>query len=105
MTTGLIELSSDEGGVLIEAEVEEGERRQVSGAATRVSESLDQIAPILRAVCKPIANTWSELNRDVTVESAEVQFGLSFEASGNVFIANGKGGANLTVKLNLKPKA
>ncbi len=100
MPSGLIEL---EEGILIEAEVT-GDRNIAGGSAERVRKSLDQIGPLLKTVCRPIVTVWSELNRDLSIEEAEVQLGVSFEGHGNVFVAKTKAGANLTIKLKLKPK-
>jgi hypothetical protein len=38
------------------------------------------------------------------IEQAEVEIGLSFEGQGNLYVAKSAIGANLTVKLVLKPK-
>ena len=40
----------------------------------------------------------------MSIEKAEVEIGLGFEAGGDVFIVKGKGKANLSVKLTLLPK-
>jgi len=40
----------------------------------------------------------------VILEKAEVEIGIGFSAEGNIFIAKGKGSANLKVKLVLSPK-
>ncbi len=101
MATGLIEL---EEGVLVEAEVEGGPRNIAFGGAEKVAKGFDQIAPLLRKVCQPVASVWSELNRDMAIDSAEIQLSLSFEGSGNLYLVKSKAGANLSVKLTLKPK-
>jgi Trypsin-co-occurring domain 1 len=103
MATKLIRL---EDGVLVEVEAAPGEPQQISGGspATRVESNLERVVPVLRKVCLPLTNTWKELNKDMNVEKAEVEIGLSFEAGGDVFIANSKAGATLKVKLVLGPK-
>lgn len=103
MATKLIRL---EDGILVEVEAAPGEAQQISGGSpvTRVESSLDKVLPVLSKICRPLANTWKELNKEMNVEKAEVEIGLSFEAGGDVFIASSKGGATLKVKLILGPK-
>ena len=103
MNTKLIQL---EDGTLVEVEVPEDQAQPISGGlASRVNESFDKIRPILIRTCRPIAEAWKEINQDMDIEQAEVQLGLSFEGEGNLYITKSKAGANLTVKLVLKPKA
>jgi hypothetical protein len=54
--------------------------------------------------CKPIINAWKELSEEIYIEKAEVELGLSFEGEGNIYITKSKAGANLTVKIILKPQ-
>jgi len=103
VATKLIEL---EDGTLVEVEVSEDQIQQISGGfADKVSSTFDKVRPILLNVCRPITEVWSELNKEMQVEQAEVQLGLNFEGEGNLYITKSKAGANLTVKLVLKPKA
>ena len=99
MPTELIRLGDD---LLVEVEVDSQESRQVSGgSAERVAKSFSQIQAVLSTVCKPLKSTWQELNKEMTVEKAEVEIGLGFEGEGNLFVTKAKAGANLTVKLTL----
>ncbi len=66
--------------------------------------SFDKIKPVLMGICKPLAETWKEMNRDLQIDQAEIQLGLSFEGEGNLFVTKSKAGAKLTVKLTLKPR-
>lgn len=101
MATRLLKLGD---GILVEAEVSDDEARPISSRqAKSVDETLASLAPLLIKVCQPIAASWAELNRAMNIEQAEVELGFSFEAEGNVYIARGKTGATLTVKLVLKP--
>jgi hypothetical protein len=100
MATKLICLSD---GTLVEAEVDETEARPISGgAADRVSAALDNVEPILVNVCRPVAQAWSQIPDELSVEAVEIELGLAFEGEGNVFVAKAKAGANLTVRLTLK---
>lgn len=40
----------------------------------------------------------------MSIEQAEVELGLSFEGEGNLFVTKSTLGANLKIKLILKPK-
>ncbi|MGK7927228.1 MAG: CU044_2847 family protein [Spirulina sp.] len=102
MASKLIEL---EDGTLVEVDVSENEARQISSrAADAVSSTFDKIKPILKKVVKPIAEVWTELNQEVELEAAEVEINFSFEGEGNIYITKAKTGANLSVKLIVKPK-
>ncbi len=102
MPTKLIEM---EDGTLVEVEVSQDEAREISGGlADKVSASFDKIKPILINTCRPITAAWKELSREMEIDKAEVQLGLSFEGEGNLFVTKSKAGANLTVKLILKPR-
>ncbi len=100
MATKLIELDD---GTLIEVEAMPGQAEQISsGAAERVHKSLEQIQPLLLSACLPVAAAWNELSKQMTIEHAEIELGLSFEGEGNLYITKFKGGANLLIKLVLK---
>lgn len=105
MTTQLIELND---GLLVEVLLEKDLIEPIAGGESKeivkVDSSIDQVQGILLKASKPVLAVWEELNRDLIIEKAEIELGLGFEAEGNLFIAKGKGNANLTVKLILKPK-
>ena len=101
MATKLIQLDD---GTLVEVEVPEDQARQISGgSADKVDATLEKIKPILVKSCKPIVAAWKELNKEITIDKAEVQIGFSFEGEGNLYITKSKVNANLTIKLVLKP--
>ncbi|MCP4697589.1 MAG: hypothetical protein GY862_12175 [Gammaproteobacteria bacterium] len=103
MATKLIEL---EDGTFVEVTIPGDQIEQISGGtAERVDGAVDRIKPILLKTCKPIMAVWEELNKEMTIDQAEVELGIGFEAEGGLFVAKGKANANLTVKLILKPKA
>lgn len=102
MATKLIQL---EDGTLVEVEVPPDQAQEISSSfAKRVDESFDKIKPILINTCRPITAAWKEISKDMEIEQAEVELGLSFEGEGNLYITKSKAGANLKVKLVLKPK-
>lgn len=101
MTNHFIELQD---GIRIEVEPNEEQLQRISGGTNRVDSSIDAIRPLLLKACKPIVSVWQELNQDLSIEEANVEIPLGFEAEGNVFIARGKTNASLTLNLTLKPK-
>jgi len=102
MPTKLIELND---GMLIEVEAKPDYAQEIAGGfAQKVNATLDQVQPMLIKVCRPIMAAWKELNKDMSIESAEVELCFSFEGEGNIYLAKAKSGANLNLKLTLKPK-
>jgi Trypsin-co-occurring domain 1 len=102
MATKLIQL---EDGTLVEVELPGEQIQQISGGmADRVSATFNKVQPLLIKTCRPIAAAWAELSKEMNIEQAEVQIGLSFEGEGNLYITKSKANANLTIKLTLKPK-
>lgn len=102
MATKLIQLDD---GTLVEVEAKEDEAQQISSrAAEQVSSSFDKVKPLLKKAVEPISEVWQELDKDVQIDQAEVTLNFSFEGEGNVYITKAKAGANLSVKLILKPK-
>jgi hypothetical protein len=102
MTTRLIKLAD---GTLVEVEASSGyERISGSGVAKQVDTAIDAINPIIIKTAQSISNIWHEVNKDLSLEQAEIEFGVSFEGEGNIYVTKAKAGANLTIKLTLKPK-
>ncbi len=103
MSSKLIELQD---GTLVQVDIFGEQVEQISGGtADKVSSALTRIKPILINACKPLNAAWHELNKDMNVEQAEVELGLSFETEGNLYITKSKANANLTIKLTFKPKS
>lgn len=102
MASKLVKLDDD---LLVEINIPGDQVDQIAGSvADRVQSSIEKIEPVLLAIGRPLVSTWEELNKDVELQSAEVELGLSFEGEGNIFITKAKAGANLTVKLIMAPK-
>lgn len=101
METKLIQLAD---GTLVEVEVYEGQAQPLSGGyAEKISASFDNMRPILLTICRRLSATLEEVNKEMLIEQAELEIGLSFEAEGNLYITKSKAGANLSLKLVLKP--
>lgn len=100
MTTKLIKLND---GTLVEVESKPDESQMISSSiAEKVDSSIEKIQPLLIKACTPVVAAWKELSSLANIEQAEIELGLTFEGEGNIYIAKGKVGANLTVKLTLK---
>lgn len=108
MATKLIRLGKDVEGdasVLIEVEAPQSQFNEISArTAAGVDATLDKIQPLLVKACHPVIAALKEISEEANVEKAEVQISFSFEAGGNVYITKFSTTANLTVKLELKPK-
>lgn len=102
MPTKLIRLDDD---LLVEVEVPANDAQPISGGmADKVASSMDKIGPVLRSVARSVAQEWAELAREVKVDHAELELGLSFEGEGNLFVTKSKASANLGIKIVLKPR-
>ena len=102
MATKLIRLQDD---ILVEVEAKEGEGQQISGGfAKKVNATFSEIKGILLETCRPLADALKEVRNEVELEQVEVEFGLSFEAGGDIYIAKATLGANVLVRMTLKSK-
>ena len=104
MAKKLIELDN---GLMMEVDIPQSEIEMISGGGDvveRVDKSISAVESILMKSVEPITKAYKALNQDMVLEKAEVEIGIGFSAEGNIFIASGKGSANLKVKLVLSPK-
>ena len=101
MPTQLIEL---EDGLLVEVDVPLDQAGQIA-FGNQVDQAIDAIRPVLLKACRPVVSVWNELNKEMSISSAEVELQLGFSVEGSVFLAKANGSANLTVKLSIAPKA
>jgi hypothetical protein len=101
-TTRLIKLGD---GTLVEVEATEDDVQQVSAkdAETRLNQTLDNIQPLLVRASQPFIAALKNIGQDADIDSAELELGFSFEGEGDVYIAKFKGGANLLIRVSLKP--
>lgn len=104
MASKLIKLDD---GILMEVDVPEQQVRQISGGRLeipKVDSSINAIEALLLKACRPVANVFAELNKDMSVNEIELGLELGLEAEGNFFIAKGKTNASITITLKLTPK-
>lgn len=90
-------------GLEIEVEVREDESMEIS-TQKKVDSAIDNIQSILKKVMKPVANTYKELNKEVSMESVKVSVGIKISAEGNFIIAKSNIGAHIQVEMLLKAK-
>jgi hypothetical protein len=103
MPSQLIEL---EDGLFVEVEVPPDQVNQISGGVPeQVDKAIDTIRPVLRKACRPVVSVWKELNKEMSIDRAEVELQLGFSASGTVFLAKASGSANIKIKLSISPKS
>ncbi len=100
MDTKLIQLKD---GTYVEVQVQDGDKNLNAGGR-KWEKSFEQIEPILERVSNSVAGLFDKVNENIEIEKAEVDINLGFQGQGNVFVAKGKLGANLTVKLFINRK-
>ncbi len=102
MLTKLIEL---EDGTLVEVETEAGKAQPIAGGfADKVGATFENVQPMLLKTYRPIIAAWDQIQKEVQVETLEIELGFSFEGEGNIYVTKATAGANLKVKLTLKAK-
>lgn len=88
--------------VLFEVETVGGQPQEMSkGKAKSVDNTLDKAFGLVKDVAEPFVNTWEELSKDSSINEAEVEISLGFEAEGNFFIAKSKASTSIKVTLKL----
>ena len=75
--------------------------------ADNVNKTIDIIKPTLQKVCRPIIESWTELDNEfgqkMHIEGAEFELGFSFDMEGNVYVAKATASTSIKIKLVLKP--
>ncbi|WP_417909157.1 CU044_2847 family protein [Candidatus Electronema sp. PJ] len=93
-------------GLLVEVEVPPDQVQRIAGGLPeQVDESINAVHTLLLNACRPMVSVWNELNKEMSISSAEVELQLGFSAQGSVFLAKASGSANLKVKISISPKA
>lgn len=103
MATELVKLKD---GILVEIQADPNDtpRQVVAGAAHQVEGAMDAVKDLLLKAVKPVTEIWSQLSQDVIIDQAVIELGLSFEASGKLFIVQGSGKANVNFKVTVRSK-
>ncbi len=90
-------------GILIEYESGKRDEKISSGSTKKIEKGLEQIAPLLINACSNMKQIWSNAEAVDHVDQVQIQMGLNFEAGGNLYITQAKGGASISVTVTLKP--
>ena len=98
MSTKLIRLADD---ILIEVEADPSAPQKAFGGQI-IQKVEDVTLDAIKHVLERVVDATRVLQRDKKADEAEIEFGLSFEAEGNVYVTKLNGTANLTVKLIFK---
>ena len=85
----------------VEVEVSNTQAYEISDNTT-VDSSINKLEEMLSKVMKPIANTYRELNKDMSIESAKVAVGVKIGVEGNFILAKSNASANIQVELTFK---
>lgn len=88
-------------GVLVEVEIDESQAHEISHNDV-VNSSIDQIQSLLLKVIHPFSETYKELNKSMSIESAKVTIGINVGIEGNFILAKSNLGANIQVEMTLK---
>lgn len=96
--TKIIKLEND---LEVEVEINENQAEEISDNNV-VNSSIDKIESLLTKVMKPISNTYKELDKDMSIESAKVTIGVKIGVEGNFILAKSSAGANIQVEITLK---
>ena len=96
--TKIIKLEND---LEVEVEINDNQAEEISDNNV-VDSSIDKIESLLTKVMKPISNTYKELDKDMSIESAKVTIGVKIGVEGNFILAKSSAGANIQVEITLK---
>ncbi|MCK4503241.1 MAG: hypothetical protein KAU22_09400 [Desulfuromonadales bacterium] len=89
-------------GIEVEVEVDEKHAYEISDKES-VKSSIDEIQNLLSKVMKPISNTYKELSKDMSIDSAKVTVGVKIGLEGNFILAKSTAGANIQVEMTVRP--
>lgn len=96
--TKVIKLNDD---IEVEIEVDDAKAYEISDGQV-IDSSLEKIQTLLTKVMKPISNTYKELDKAMSLESAKVSVGIKIGLEGNMIIAKTNTEANIQIEMTLK---
>ncbi len=107
MARQLLELDTEDGGtILVAVDAPEEAVRRVATPGEPPIKKLEQNFDVVKALivrgCRPLTKAFEQLHQETQATSAEVEFGISFTAKGNVYLMESSGGATLKVKVSWK---
>lgn len=86
----------------VEIEVNDRQAQEISNY-NEVDASISKIDSLLTKIIQPISNTYKELNKDMSIDSAKVTVGVKIGVEGNFILAKSSASANIQVEMTLKP--
>jgi hypothetical protein len=105
MARQLLELDTEDGGtILVAVDAPEEAVRRVAAPGEPPIKKLEQNFDVVKALivrgCRPLTKAFEQLHQETQATSAEVEFGITFTAKGNVYLMESTGGATLKVKVS-----
>ncbi|UCE05852.1 MAG: hypothetical protein JSW07_20050 [bacterium] len=105
----LIKMPSEDGSIIVEVETTEGEIIPVSKKGERI---IEEAKEAFEKVENVIISTGSKLSRalknlaekEPSLESASLEFGLQFSGEGNIYLVKTAAQGSIKVSINLKLK-
>jgi len=95
--TSLVQLDDE---TLIEVSVPESRAISISSKyADKVKSSLSSIRPLMINVSKQITSSLNEIPTSARPTQAEIEFGISFDEEGSVYLTKLKTDSNFAIKL------
>jgi hypothetical protein len=99
----LLELTGQSGSVLFQAPAKSGEISAVSKTGEVIEKVATSIGQVLGMV-GDIADGFKDAIKDAPVETAQLEFGLQFTASGRMYVVEAQAQAAITVTLTVTPR-
>ena len=101
MATKLLQLSTEEGDVLIAAPVPDS-MVQATGRLEDSIEILNKSVDEALRVLVGVSRSFEKVFKDVSAETADLELGLQFTAKGSVYVVETTGQASLKIKLSFR---
>ncbi|HBL58284.1 MAG TPA: hypothetical protein DDZ80_07090 [Cyanobacteria bacterium UBA8803] len=102
MARKLLELDTEDGGtILVAVEVPEEAVGQVASMGElpieRVSKSFDRVRDLVIRGFRPLTQAFKRLQLETQATSAQVELGVNFSASGDIYVVEASGEASLKI--------
>lgn len=88
-------------GIEVEVELDESKAYEIADGDI-VDSSIEKIQTFLTKIMQPISNTYKELDKDMSLESAKVTLGVKIGLEGNFILAKSNTEANIQIEMTLK---
>jgi Trypsin-co-occurring domain 1 len=101
MATKLLQLSTEEGEILIAVPVPDSMVQatgRLEDSIEILNKSLDEALHVLIGVSRSFENVF----KNITAEAADLELGLQFTAKGSVYLVEATGQASLKIKLSFR---